>query len=296
MKKRGASLIWAIVVSTVVFTISVTTSSFVIKESQMSVRMNESARAYAAAESGIEWGKYCIEKNLAACPAATTTNNTFALDGSTYKVTIARGTDDTIKSIGTSNGVNRQIDYVNKVGQNPVLLGASDNFTATGSYVQQFDYWTDGLSTSIGKIGIGDSVGTKAIYLEHYVDVTQKMRLVAKNGTNFNRNTDVGLPVSVDTAKISGPYNYRIRIEYTRDLYAKMTVMTKNATAVESFTCVSPIMIVDLRILGIGPSDLTRFYYSATPVAGAVGDGASYQLGTKEVYFDNMTTVGVVKN
>lgn len=282
MKKRGASLIWAIIVSMVLFTIAVTTSNFVMKESQMSVRMDDSAQAYAAAETGIEWGKYCLGLTpKCADSPINTPYGPFTLATATYKVTISlSGTK--IESTGTSNGVNRKLEYIVTPNQPFQNANGLDNFTAPGSYVQQFDYWTDGLTEH--RIGISNGDATRTIFL-HY-----------KAGSiSLEADTPV-LKVSestVDTeilGDISEPYSARVRIEYTKGLLAKMTIMKRNDSG--TFDCVSPILVLPLE--NIDFSGLKQFYFWSTLDAGVYGgNGTGRKLSSGEIYFDNMATKGL---
>lgn len=298
--KKGASLIWAVVVATALLFIAVTTASFVIKESQMSIRMDDSSRAYAAAESGIEWGKYCVE-NLTECDSSYT-SPTFNVGGSQYSVKVTVTASETkIESLGTSNGVNRKLEHVITpnnaldIASNPI----TNNFTVAGSYVQQFDYWTNGAPGS-AKIGLGNSTGSKAIYLEH---IGNDFFLSANNSVSVrsSNNNSQNKKITIDSAKISEPdnkYALQVRIEYFKDLSVKMTISERNFGVGSSFSCISPTLVIDLRGFGISTNELTKFYYSATPTPAplTIGDGSAYVISkdvNTESYFDNMATKGI---
>lgn len=296
MRKKGASLIWALLVSLALLFITVTTANFVIKESQMSIRMDDSSRAYAAAESGIEWGKYCIAKGRSECSANGNVAGPFNVGGSTYTVTFNRTPDIKIESIGTSNGVNRKLEY--KVNPNASLTPIADplgvTFTTAGSYIQQFDYWTadkNSLGSNIVFIvGVASADTSQAIYMEH--NTTSGLTLVSNiNGTIFNRSAPISL-TGIDT-----PYALRVRIEYYKDLSAKMIVSKRDDKSSTGYTCAGTA-VLDMRG-SVRGADMAKFYYSAVPdkqITQAYGDDSYYSLttGSSVAYFDNMLLLGHV--
>jgi len=305
--RKGASLVWVLIISTALLFISVTTANFVIKESQMSVRMDDSSRAYAAAESGIDWGKYCVEnlnecKSLTYLPSSSTSPYVFSIGTSKYTVTVTRsmvaGKQQTkVVSLGTSTSVNRKLEYIIAPGKTLVTpANLSTPLVSKGSYVQQFDYWTDGGATS--QIGIGNIGGSTGIYFEHYLDSSDgnapKFRLGAKrNGSTpiVSEGIDLG---SVD---ISEPFAIRVRIEYFQDLSAKLTISRRND---DGFECLPSPVGLDLRGLVFAPTtDFTRFYFSSASVPTATsaelgyGNGYKFVSGASIVYFDNLQTYGL---
>jgi|GEM_PF-1720493 len=317
MKKKGASLIWAMVMSVSLLFIAATTATFVIKESQMSIRMDDSSRAYAAAESGITWGRYCVDSLPLICdPAKLSTDvanptllGTFKLaEGeyrvSSYKTIEGQDTKITLSSRGITGGVNRQIEYVIKPASSPEvtpnpLVGS---IGIAGSYVQQFDYMTDG--SGVSSIGVGNnqslSAATKGIYFEHssIAGGSQELRLVAKNSSflaePIKRSARIPLPSNF-FASTEVP-TIRVRIEYFKDLSAKMTVSKFNFGTGAYFICMEPNLVLDLSQYGITSSDLTSYLYSGTASASAdVGDRSVYKIisGANFTYFDNMATTGI---
>jgi len=296
--KRGASLVWAIVVSMVLFTVAVTTSNFVMKESQMSSRIDDSASAYAAAESGIEWGRYCIKNHGTSCLDNVKSGPyTFHIGESSYVVTFDRTSDDLIQSLGTTNGVNRKIEQKvtpNSSSEN-YLNPAAATFGVTKSYFQQFDYWKDDTAISDIRIGISDSTGNKAIYFDNSGGL---IRLSAKDGNSIITST-----TTVDEADLSilktDMYALNVQIEYTRDTMAKMTLSMRDSTGF--YNCVSPILVLDLRYKGFDVSELafSKFYFYEntailTPTYVSTDDNTGlYKLGGSNAYFDNMVTRGI---
>lgn len=290
MRKRGASLIWALLVSLALLFITVTTANFVIKESQMSIRMDDSSRAYAAAESGIEWGKYCLAK-ISLCGG---NYGPFYIGTSTYSVAITGAPNTKIESIGTSSGVNRKLEY--KVNPNASLTPIADplgvTFSTAGSYIQQFDYWTADKNSiapnTVFIVGVASADTSRAIYMEH--NTTNGLALVSNiNGTIFNRSTPVSL------AGIDTPYALRIRIEYYKDLSAKMIVSKRDDKSSTGYTCAGTA-VLDMRG-SVRGADMAKFYYSAVPdkqITQAYGDDLYYSLtaGSSVAYFDNMSLLG----
>lgn len=292
--------------STVLLFIAATVANFIISESQMSVRMDDSSRAYAAAESGIEWGKFCIQTPAPSnCPSGAY-NGTFNLGTSTYSVVISADRKK-VESVGTTNNVNRKLEYVVTGNQPLDVADINQSFSVSGGFVQQFDYWVgDAAGGSVG-VSSSDPGASEAIYFEH---TGTKIYLSAKGTNSLQPLQSKGLidltkPIdptrpedSLHNPKIdlSQAYAIRIRIEYTKGLSAKMTVALKNFSGTGSdFFCVSPILVLDLRDIGLDPSHLTKFYFS-DPVGVATdtsGDGAVYKFKGSNVYFDNMSTKGM---
>ncbi len=63
-RERGVALIWTLLVSSILVVISVTMSILVIKELRISTNMDESTRAYLAAEAGMERALYRIKNEI----------------------------------------------------------------------------------------------------------------------------------------------------------------------------------------------------------------------------------------
>lgn len=299
--KKGASLVWILIISTALLFISVTTANFVIKESQMSVRMDDSSRAYAAAESGIDWGKYCLE-TPAECDLTTITPTgiesfgPFNVGGSKYTVTISKTNVSgkiitKIESLGTSSNVNRKLEYIFTPNASlSALPSVGQTFTADGSYVQQFDYWTDG--SGLAKIGIGNAGKTNAIYFDHYSYLGVKyFRLVAiKEG----RAAVMSDPIELGSLDIAEPYAVRVRIEYFQDLSARLTI-SQATDAAGGYECLPSPVGISLSGLGLTSTDFTNYYFSSVPAPASLGFGSAYELivGATSSYVDNMRTLGL---
>lgn len=291
MRKRGASLIWALVMSTTLLFVTTTFANVIIAESQMSIRMDDSSRAYAAAESGIEWGKYCLA-NMDPCSGAYPTFH-INYSGATadYTVTV---TGNTIESIGTINNVNRKLEYT--LTNNPLstsILPTDTTLSIPGSYVQQFDYWTNGTVLSASAwVGVADAASTNAIYLKQLA--TDRIYLVVKVAGVEHLSSDY---ISVPTLGFTptGYYGTRVRVEYKDGIYAKMTVSVRSAggeyacaaTSVTDYTLTVPVSAYTLPAF-------TKFFYSdVLAVDATVGDGSVYKMGTRSIYLDNMATSGI---
>jgi uncharacterized repeat protein (TIGR02543 family) len=300
MMKKGASLVWVLIMSLALMFIAVTTANFVIKESQFGVRMDDSARAYAAAESGIEWGKYCMATPTCYPDNSLHSYGPYNISGSTYSVTI---NGIKLESTGTSNGVNRKLEYLVQPGTALDKVKDADltmtTFSIAGSYVQQFDYWTDGDGTA--QIGLGTADGKNAIYFDHFSEAgNQKIRLAAKSDSlaipkYSSSASDISID-STDVQDLDSAYALRVRIEYFQDLSVKMTVSRQVFGANPGFICESAPLVIDLRGTGVNPATFKNFYYSHTPTANAiVGDQSVMQIsdGSNISYFDNMSTFGI---
>lgn len=309
MRKKGASLIWAVVMSSALIYIAVTVSTFVVKESQSTSRLDDSARAYAAAESGIEWGKYCLGQTTIVCTGV----NTFNIAGASYTVRIA-GT--TIESTGTFNSVNRKLETVVNLNAPLNIIDMSSGITIPGSYVQEFDYWRGSVGSGV-QIGITDTEGTLAtgddthkIYFEETAAgrirlVTQQTSLVASQQVSTS-SISVGPTGDITGAELSSAYAVRVRIEYKQDLMARMTVSKKNTVSNSpDYFCIPIVMIVDLRNFGMDFNNVTspkKMYYSyngavvvPTLVTSGNWSNTQYSLSpaSPTAFFDNMRGLGL---
>jgi uncharacterized protein (UPF0333 family) len=100
-KKKGIALLWSLVISLVMLLISGTMVSIIVKDSQSSVRIEESAQAYAAAKSGMDWGIWYLNSQQ----TGTTFPVTFDINGSQVQTTVdvIPGTPTIINSTGVVN-------------------------------------------------------------------------------------------------------------------------------------------------------------------------------------------------
>ncbi len=261
MIKRGASLVWTIIICSVLMVVATTMATAVIKESQMSVRMDDSARAYAAAESGIEWSKWCLsdyssdgcfssitpslwrELDGTPLPAGEFVPREYALGTAKYSVAISANCQKsaavcpsayTIKSTGSSGTVNRAIEYSSSQDASKVGFGPKDdgsgyidnlksNLDIPGSFTAEFSYWQPRSTTPLDTDSLSFIKGNDSINIIFYSDGLNLK--VKKNGL------DVENPVSA--AKItypagfdrSRPYGTKIRLTYVAGVAARLDVL-----------------------------------------------------------------------
>jgi Tfp pilus assembly protein PilX len=258
MIKRGASLIWAVVLCSMLMLVSGTVASFVIKESKMSVRMDDSARAYAAAEAGLDWAKLCL-LNQSCKNSFSSLGYKVEMDlaEAKYEVTVVENNGYIINSRGTSNSVNREIEYIFKeaapdfVDLDPNADGdntdddfiiRSGEFTVPNSFTLDFTYWVDdtlsGSNNPLNDVNIGIKSSNLADNVADHVGVNIKeteIDLTVKDG-GTQLPTTVALPgdyrgvttynsaIAIDSNQYDEPYALAISLKYIEGVSVRLTV------------------------------------------------------------------------
>jgi hypothetical protein len=311
MSKKGVALIWALVTSTVILIITTTIATAVIKESQMSVRIDASTQAYALAKSGIDLGNACLEDKD--CPpkdfAETKQLNTLevpltgaeegeGLEG-IINITITKNAADDFKieSTGTVNGVKRKLKHhakeeVGTVLENPTILpkvttkekptGTGENIVNTESYTQKFDFWMNSGGDD-ATVGLSDASGNNAIYTKYVVG--SGFRVYVKNGTNTFYSDYIN--PTIDATK----YGYRAEIKVIRDYAAQLRILEEmDVDSKQTFNCLGATY-VSLKDTDINGIDLNTLY--APPSASwedlVPGDDSEHIVKIGGLIIDNMT-------
>jgi hypothetical protein len=312
ISKKGVALIWALVTSTVILIIATTMATAVIKESQMSVRIDASTQAYALAKSGIDLGNACLEEKD--CPPinigdVNPLNFTMPLIGAEegltgdISVSITKTPEDfIIESTGTVNNVKRKLKHhakeeVGTVLEDPTLLpkittkerptGIGVSIINTESYTQKFEFWNGtGGDATVGLSDVTDVSVSNAIYMEYTVG--SGFRVCVKNGATSSCSEPI--TVSIDPA--ADEYGYRAEIEVIRDYVAQLRILKKNPGDVETFTCLGATY-VSLKGTNINVIDLNELYPSTGVSYGLGGDDNIVTIGG--LIIDNMTLYNIAR-
>jgi len=301
ISKKGVALIWALVTSTVILIIATTIATAVIKESQMSVRIDASTQAYALAKSGIDLGNACLEEEKC-LPTDMVSDKPYILptlsvpltgaeEGESLEgiinITITKNAADDFKieSTGTVNGVKRKLKHhakeeVGTVLENPTILpkvttkekptGTGENIVNTESYTQKFDFWMNSGGDD-ATVGLSDASGNNAIYTKYVVG--SGFRVYVKNGTNTFYSDYIN--PTIDATE----YGYRAEIKVIRGYAAQLRILQSGVNDdMRTFSCLGATY-VSLKDTDINGIDLNKLY----PFT-----GVSYGLGGD----DNIVTIG----
>lgn len=213
---KGVALLWALVVILVLLVIAGSLSGLVIKELRMSLNIDQSEQAYAAARSGIEVGK----KN---CP-----NTPNALGTGTGTASFSSSVQYTVESVSTdgSNPPNCTVEARGDVsGANPVTrkLTATFNRAFIESQIMIFPQNSTApvLSTS----------PSPAISYFQDEGLVPPINIAGYSGTSFFQQFDLILPTSgsayVGTAYVAGGV-------YSKALLVGVTVGSGGSRTVEA--------------------------------------------------------------
>ncbi|MEI7690659.1 MAG: hypothetical protein WCI63_03475 [bacterium] len=244
--KKGVALIWAVVLCTVLMLIATIITTSVIKETQFSVRIDNSVRAYSAASSGIEWGKYCLQSQLEKNAGTTTpdpaslcmsANPTFTIKSPSdakYTVNISKvGLNYVIKSTGQAGtDVKRVLEYVYQKADLTPISNGDLNLTVLNSpngydkgFSLTYDFWVIGNYPI--EFGVRDASNSQKITVL-FNNTAQTMSLSAKNNTVTSNPSTISLGdnalSTTDTYGIGVPYQLQVQIKYLHNNSATLTL------------------------------------------------------------------------
>lgn len=248
---NGITLIWTILICTILLTISFTMVLLVVNELRISSNIDESGRAYTAAEAGMETALYRVKTELAAnsawCPAAPVTipkELIPAADGLlNYNAVITVSNCAGLKQIAiTSQGISRNTtirklkntitttttDNINVFDLQPTYAGNPYNNNRTyydfpasvsGSnpyIIQQFDLTNldvPEFTPGLGKsFEVGMSNGNSTdFYILFEKPNANRLDLSIKGNLNGS-----AVSSSTQTISVSAANQYRARLEYSR--------------------------------------------------------------------------------
>jgi len=241
--QQGVVLLWTLLISAVLMVISFTMVLLVVKEMRISSNMDESGRAYSAAEAGMERALYFLNvENPGWCDlnASQTFNKNLddSLNTINYDVSIKCKSLDPqsieIESKGISNGENTRELKTTISSTSPSSIDKFDNNTGlffptydstqrdpsytipkTSLIIQQFDL-KNFEAGSIGGLNssftVGMSNGNDTNFgldfenedgLNVKISLKGKVKSTSVSSNNFSFNPDIN-------------ENYRVKIEYSR--------------------------------------------------------------------------------
>lgn len=186
--KRGVALLWVLILSMVLLTISGTMASYIIKESQSTLRIEESTKAYAAAKSGVEWaGKYIADNPT----NFMVTNKEIIIEPNLVTALVTIDATKKVFSTGKSGQATRKIEHqITSATNSSIGLPTSGSVASTvyvipelssntGSFTFGFDAWFSSSSASVGLRDQDDNY--KHIYA-YWSASTGRITLRAKTG------------------------------------------------------------------------------------------------------------------
>jgi hypothetical protein len=278
-RERGIALLWALV----------------IKDSQASVRIEESAQAYATAKSGIDWGIWYLNSQQ----SGVTFPITFNVGGPSQIVTVDIsniGATTVIESDGEVAGVvRRKLRYELRPIVNRAIRpspGIPAGCRTTESFKIQFDFWM-GSGGSAFTFGLMDS--SSGNNLAMVVNNSNLARLVTTKPTSTSSSGTVQLSPSV-----MDPYRYRAEIKYIQNISATLEISQRNTTSgTEVFI---PVGAQSISLVGVNLSNMNALYYPIIPskyiINGVTippelaGDG-EYLLINNDNYIDHISISGL---
>lgn len=268
-RKRGIALLWALVICLVMLIITGTMVSTIVKDSQSSVRIEESAQAYAAAKSGIDWGIWCLSKQ-SAVPCSTSFD--LGRGRATVDIKASDGTT-VIKSTGSiiNGAVRRVLRYELKPTSscdiNKDVLESGINFSpnvTTESFKIQFDFWMSELGNDF-TFGIANTAG------DNLAMVVDGSGIATLQTTRPNVITSAPIPSSADptptlTVDSLNPYRYRATIKYIHNISATLEI-SQRVLAVDSaggsIERFNPIGSQTIKLIGVSLTQMNSLYIPA---------------------------------
>jgi hypothetical protein len=274
--KKGIALLWSLVLCGLLLIISGTMVSFMVKESRMSINIEDSTQAYAHARTGIDWAKMFLQGKRGVEANGT---YSFSMDplvaGDELSVEISgdlsAGTT-IIRSTGDSLGVKRAIEYkvTNNSGTvinpNPTPpYGTPLPAANTDSFTLQFDMWSDGtgfptqtanndipiigLTSNATPAGMGSptrislglttsnaSLGDNPSGI--IISTISSANTVSRVPLTWNPTFTSFANINSD-ASSSVPYRYRVMLTYLNGTQVSAKLMVKSSGAGGEYVCVA---------------------------------------------------------
>jgi len=298
-EKKGVALLWAIVTGTVILLIGSVVANVVIKESKMTVDVENSSKAYAAAHTGIDWGKWCID-NLAAptnCNISQYSSSPLIIGDSETTIAIAGGpVDYQIESIGKNypdRTVTRKLLYnyksspFNTFSTANVLSGTIPG-SASDSFSFMFDYWRSVSSSGTYDIGFRNASGTDyiTIRINHSGADTIISAYYKATGAAVAVDTAPAKSITITGADIPNwnvPYVARLRLDYVKESSLQITFMKLDPATRVLASCTKRFS-VDMSNLKFGTLTNFRTTTAVSAVTG-VGDDDVIGLAAASPYF-----------
>lgn len=285
--QEGMVLLWTLLVLAVLLVIAFTMTNLVVKELRISANIDESNRAYSAADAGMEWVLYQIKKNNS-CPA---NRNHYSLDSTLVYSTSCTDLNGkvTIESTGVSNDTtSRKLkttissassQSINTFDTDPGLSGgyyafsnSDSNIAGNSLIIQQFDLTnlnkdTVGSGFTVGMadgvLGSPGSTDFGVIFTKAGTDVNVSLDGNINSGAISSNNFKF-TPSSVNAN--GNPITYRVKLEYSRygsgglgyTVVRAIVLQRDISTGQEEFNCIgdnkSYIVYSGLSFLGVNPT------------------------------------------
>jgi hypothetical protein len=284
--------------------------SYVIKESQFSVRTQDSTVAYANAKSGIEWANYYVEIN----PPESRASRQFDFDNDGADDLIVTIDPETfyeceakfcVSSTGVKGLVTRKLEYEIDNSLPRLILNTSppldDNIsissipvgTNTESFEFSFYFW----GSHSMRFGLRSNASTHlAMEIKKPADATTRVDNVylsaygkdSADGVFKEKNqpllTPAGSPLELrnDPNRLR-PYEYFVKIRYIKNTAAKMILYRRivNLDGSVSFDCLGS---ATLNLEGINLADLSVLLYVDDP-EGAYSSTDATEIIYRKDYF-----------
>ena len=293
--KKGVALLWVTILSGILLIISGTMVSYIVKESQFSVRTDQSAQAYAYAKSGVDWAtKYADDAK-----PISTVEKSFDFGDSNTEIDVIviitpKGTNCSasycIQSTGMVGPVTRTLEYeINPVNLSRIIPPSPLTGTITPSNREsfnfQFDFWLnsnydDKYNNTV--FGLSSSSGYIALQIS---GIDGNLQLLTSSGT-----VSTAINLRSEGPIIKTPFTYRAKIKYFKDTAATLTIFRRNPDG--SYTCVGSAL-KDLRGLDLGNLNTLKINSTGTYITSGttVGDGEYLQVTSplsRVLYIDNI--------
>jgi hypothetical protein len=232
--KKGIALLWAIVMATILMLVAGTMISFVIKDSQGIVRIEDSVKAYSAAKSGMDWA-LTFYHNQETPPTSGSYSFTITdpADPNPANVWVTFKTGGLITSLGEYNNSQREVEYkVAAVSSTPVA-DPNDGLITTGSNFRlQFDYWFDEIPDNFTYGFLDPNATGNRIYIKN-IGTNGDVALCTLS--KCSNTIKIGSQVN-PASNINKPYFFRAKIDYTSSNVATLTVSARSAVGAEKYT------------------------------------------------------------
>lgn len=269
---KGVALLWTLLISMVLLTISGTMVNFIIKDSRFTVNIEDSVKAYAIAKSGLDWGNWYKKTNN-----LSNNNYLFNIDSNIVRVVISA---DSVTSTAYVNGVERSLRTKYSELVKTAVIPSTNLSPNTEGFTFWFDFW--GSVAGDADFGLKNDSSVPALF----VNVNSGNAKLCMYYNNPSLVISCSEPISLSGANPTEPYNLRAEINYIDGSSASLKV-SKRTIIDEKETYVSlgsrHLSVPDSDWLG----DLKYLFYPAgsyVSSGGSQGDGEYIQIGS--LYFD----------
>lgn len=321
-RKNGFALIWSLLMISIILIVTNSMASYIIRESQMSVRIEDSIQAYALAQSGIEWAKLYVTNNPNS-PNVTPSGlgslgDIFetGLPGTKVDVTITKdvATDKvTVISQALYAGVSRKLQYLITPNaperiENDHIGPTPASYKTDKSYDFTFNLWKTDNGIRPVKFGISNvstvtgspfpdfgAPGLKTLGVSY--NGIDRFTLFAWNGVNYVASNPLeGIITDIPAGTYAGtdsPYALKIKVRYLEGTAAQMTISRVNKSTGEYYcnsTATIDLTGIDFSMPLATPGP--GYFVSDKPLStSTAGDGnvLTYTGG----YIDNVFVHGI---